>query len=118
MTDAPALSSTVVLVPRDGMGSADTALQHALMSKYLGLLVVGDLVPAALCFYTDGVHLVVEGSPVLEVLRSLERRGCLLLVCSTCLEFFGLKGQARVGTVCGMPDIVNAQLQADRVITL
>jgi hypothetical protein len=39
-------------------------------------------------------------------------------VCSTCLEYFGLRDKVRVGTVCGMPDILNAQIQASRVMTI
>ncbi len=118
MSDTASFRSTVLMIPRDGVGSADSALQHALASKYLGLLLAGDLVPAAMCFLTEGVHLVVEGSPLLESLRAIEAKGCKLLVCTTCLEYFNLKDRVRVGTVCGMPDILNAQLSATRVITL
>jgi hypothetical protein len=118
MSEKNALASTVILVTREGLGSGEPGLQHALVGKYLGLLLAGDLVPQALCFYTEGVHLVCEGSPVLEPLRALEQRGCRLLVCTTCLEFYRLKDQARVGTQCGMPDILNAQIQAAKVITV
>ena len=118
MRTTASLSSAVILFTRDGLGSADTPLQHALASKYLGLLLAGELTPAAMCFYTEGVHLVVEGSPLLEPLAELERRGCRLLVCTTCLEYFALKDRLRVGTACGMPDILDAQLRAGRVITV
>jgi hypothetical protein len=118
MSTPATFARTVLLFTRDGIGSADTPLQHALASKYLGLLQAGDFVPAAICFYTEGVHLVAEGSPLLEPLAELERRGCRLLVCATCLEYFGLKDRVRAGTVCGMPDILDAQLRADRVITV
>jgi hypothetical protein len=118
MADSPTQRSTVILITHDGMGHGDTDLQHALLSKYLGLLLAGNMIPGAMCFYTDGVHLVSEGSPVLDSLRALEQRGCRLLVCSTCLEYLGLRDQVRVGTVCGMPDILNAQIQASKVITI
>jgi hypothetical protein len=118
MSDDARLTSTVILVPREGMGSAERELQLALMGKYLGLLLAGGLTPRALCFTTEGVHLVCEGSPVLEALRALEQRGCRLLVCTTCLEFYGLKDRQRVGTACAMPDILGAQIEAAKVITL
>jgi hypothetical protein len=110
--------STVILFTREGLGSGDQALQLALAGKDHGQLQAGDLAPRALCFYTEGVHLVVEGSPVLEPLRALEKRGCRLLVCTTCLEFYGLNDRQRVGTACAMPDILSAQLEATKVITL
>ena len=118
MHDTNAFAATVLMVTRDGFGSAEPALPHALMGKYLGLLLAGDLTPRALCFVTEGVHLACEGSPVLEELRRLGERGCRLLVCTTCLEFYGLKEKLRAGTACGMPDILNAQLEAAKVITL
>jgi hypothetical protein len=118
MSETNAFASTVILVTRDGLGSAEPALQHALMGKYLGLLLAGGFTPRALCFYTEGVHLACEGSPVLDELRKLGERGCRLLVCTTCLEFYGLNDQLRAGTACGMPDILNVQLDATKVITV
>ena len=118
MTASHDPASTVVLVTHDGMGSGDADLQRALMGKYLGLLLAGNLVPGAMCFYTDGVNLVAEGSALLDPLRALEQRGCRLLVCTTCLEFYGLKDRLRVGTACGMPDILNAQMHAAKVVTI
>jgi hypothetical protein len=112
------LASAVILVPREGLGSGEPELQLALMGKYLGLLLAGDLTPRALCFYTEGVHLVCDGSPVIESLHELEQRGCRLLVCTTCLEFYGLKDRQRAGHACAMPDILGAQLEAAKVITL
>ena len=54
------------------MGAADQALQHTLLRKYLLLLQENNTLPGAICFYTSGVKMVVEGSPVLDVLQSLE----------------------------------------------
>ena len=118
MSRTPSFSSTCLLVAHDGLGSGEPELQHALMDKYLGLLLAGDLTPRVLCFYTEGVMLACEGSPVLEALRSLEQRGCRLLVCTTCLDFYGLRDRVRVGTPCAMPDILSAQLEAEKVITI
>ena len=118
MSETNTFASTVLMVPRDGFGSAEPALQHALMAKYLGLLLAGGLTPRAVCFVTEGVHLACDGSPVLDELRRLGERGCRLLVCTTCLEFYGLKDQVRAGTACGMPDILNAQMEAAKVITV
>ena len=118
MPDRASISSTVILLTREGLGSGAPELQLALLGKYLGLLLAGGLTPRALCFYTEGVHLVCEGSSLLEALRLLEQHGCRLLVCTTCLEFYGLKDKLRVGTACAMPDILSAQLEAAKVITV
>jgi intracellular sulfur oxidation DsrE/DsrF family protein len=110
--------SVLIQVIHDGMGAADPALQHALLQKYLLLLQDNNSLPAAICFYTSGVKMVVEGSPVLDVLQSLEARGVHLIVCKTCLDYYGLLEKVRVGIVGGMGDIIAAQCMADKVISL
>jgi selenium metabolism protein YedF len=118
MTRADNEPATVILVTGDGMGRADEALQHKLITTYLKLLDNSNTLPAAICFYTEGVKLVTSGSPVLEVLRALEAEGVHLIICSTCLNYYGLQDQVEVGIVGGMTDIIEAQWRADKVITL
>ena len=111
-------SETVLLITRNGMGEADPALQQKLITTYLKLLVDGNLSPAVICFYTDGVRLCVEGSPVLDQLKALESMGVRLILCSTCLTYFNLADQVKVGIVGGMTDILEAQRRAGKVISL
>jgi selenium metabolism protein YedF len=111
-------SDTVILITRNGMGEADQVLQHKLIGTYLKLLDEHDILPGAICFYTEGVHLAVEGSPVIETLRSLEKKGVPLILCSTCLNYYNLMAKVKVGIVGGMGDILEAQQRASKVITL
>ncbi len=48
----------------------------------------------------------------------MEQEGVRLIICSTCLDYFGLTDKVRVGIVGGMPDIIEAQGKAGKVITL
>lgn len=100
------------------MGSADTPLQHKLLDTYLKLLMENQSLPSAICFYTEGVKLVVEGSPFLDRLSQIEQKGVHLIICSTCLNYYGLAENVRVGIVGGMSDILEAQRRAGKVITL
>jgi hypothetical protein len=118
LTERQGGKSVLIQVIHDGMGAADPALQHTLLRKYLLLLQENSALPGAICFYTSGVKMVVEGSPVLDVLQSLEARGVRLIVCKTCLDYFGLLEKVRVGIVGGMGDIITAQWLADKVISL
>jgi hypothetical protein len=111
-------SETVILIPHNGMGDAEPALQQKLITTYFKLLDENDILPAAICFYTNGVHLVVEGSLVLEPLKSLQAKGVRLILCSTCLNFYNLADKVQVGIVGGMTDIIEAQRRASKVITL
>ena len=112
------MDNTVILIPGYGMGNADKELQLILFGKYLEILSQNESLPAALCFYTDGVKLLCEGSPVLAQLRTIEEKGVRLIICSTCLNYLDLTEKVRAGIVGGMGDIVEAQIKADRVITI
>lgn len=114
------MKDTVLLCTRFGMGHTDiAALDQKLIVKYFSLILVSTELPAAICFYTDGVRLVTDDSPVLDQLGQLEKKGVRLIVCSTCLEEMGIaQSQVKVGIVGGMPDIIEAQTRADKVITL
>ncbi len=110
--------STVILVTSNGMGVAEEPLKHELLRIYLKMLMENEFVPGAICFYGDGVKVVIEGSPVLELLREMEAKGVRLIICITCLKYFGLENKVAVGIVGGMHDIMLAQWMADKVITL
>jgi hypothetical protein len=112
------MKDTIILVTNNGMGKAELELQHKLIAKYLELLMQNTNLPAAICFYTEGIKLTVTGSPVLEQLKTLETKGVRLIICSTCLDFYGLSDQTQVGIVGGMSDIVEAQTKASKVITI
>lgn len=109
---------TVVLITRDGMGEGDRELRHVLVKNYLTLLDQSGQIPDALCFYADGVKLAVEGSPVLAEIASLGAKGAKLVVCTTCLNHYGLMDRLAVGAPGGMTGIVEAQFGANRVISI
>jgi intracellular sulfur oxidation DsrE/DsrF family protein len=113
------LKKTVFVFTSYGLGQTENAdLKIKLAQKFLALLASADPLPAQICFYTDGVKLCVTGSPVLDELKALADKGVELVLCSTCLETFGLRDQVAVGIVGGMGDIIASIAGADNTITL
>jgi intracellular sulfur oxidation DsrE/DsrF family protein len=112
------MRSTVILVTGNGMGNAPEDLRLTLVKNYLGLLKDEKKLPVALLFYGEGVKLVCSDSPVIESLTVLSERGVNLIACKTCLNYFGLSDQVKVGHAGTMSDILTVQLAADKVITL
>ena len=111
--------SIVIVLKSNGMGTTDNqALRETLARKFLSLITDAEPLPDAICFYTDGVKLVCEGSPLLDELRALEDRGVRLIICKTCLDTFGLADRVRIGIVGGMGDIITAMWAADTLIEL
>ncbi len=113
------MQNTILLCTKFGMGQTDLPeLGIKLIHKYLALVIESKSFPGVICFYTDGVKLVTTGSPVLELLKQMETSGVRLIVCSTCLDTMGVADQVQVGIVGGMTDIIEAQIRAEKVITL
>lgn len=118
---ADAFADLTVVFNHDGMGNAEPALAHKLAATWLNMHDLDDRpgrLPRTICFYADGVKLACAGSPVLEELRSLEAKGVALIVCTTCLNHFGLLDDLAAGTAGGMKEIVDAQHAAAKVVTL
>jgi intracellular sulfur oxidation DsrE/DsrF family protein len=115
------MSKFVLLVTREGLGHVDpTDRQFGLemFDRFLHVLESQPVKPHAICFYTDGVRLVCEGSPALLGLRILQGQGVRLVACRTCLEHFRLTDKVAVGEVGGMNDIVGLLTEADSVVTV
>jgi sulfur relay (sulfurtransferase) complex TusBCD TusD component (DsrE family) len=113
------VKKTVFVFITYGIGQTDDAeLKIMLGRKFLALIAQADPLPAQICFYSDGVRLCVVDSPVLAELRLLEAKGVELVLCSTCLDRFGLTDQVAVGVVGGMADIITAITCADNTVTL
>ncbi len=113
------LKKTVYLFNSYGMGHTENAqLKINLAKKFLTLIADADPLPSQICFYTEGVRLCIAGSPVLDEFRLLADKGVELVLCSTCLDTFGLIDQVAIGVVGGMGDIITAIMNADNTITL
>ena len=108
-----------VFVGKDHVGEGDGELGHNLMKMALYTLSESDDVPASLLFMNAGVKLVAGGEQqVVDSVRALEEKGCEVLVCGTCLDFYGCKDQLAVGEVSNMYDILGRMQEAAKVITL
>ena len=112
------MSEVVILVTNSGLGVAEKGFREKMMGVFLSTLATFPQLPGKILFYTDGVKLVVEGSPVISELKALEEKGVHLIACGTCLDYFGLKDQVVVGEVGGMAAILEAMTEAEKVITV
>lgn len=111
-------NNTVYLFTRNGLGHAPAELQSVLVVKFLTLTLESRELPAKILFYTEGVRLACAGSPVVDLLRQFEEQGVELVLCKTCLDFFGLVDAVQVGIVGGMGDILEALQKAEKVVSL
>ncbi len=112
--DAPA----VVLIGGAGLGRGDDELGGILMRGVLYALSQRAEVPRTIIFYNGGARLTSAGSPALEDIRELERRGTEVLTCGTCLDYLGITDELAVGGVTNLYAITEAMMGTGRVVTL
>ena len=112
---APAPQSTVVVFSSDRMGDGDPELGAILMRAFCQTIVQVEA-PQKLLFYNRGIFLTLNDSPVLSELKGLEEMGVGLLVCGTCLDYYKVRDRLAVGQVSNMFSILEAQMQAGRII--
>lgn len=110
--------NTVLLFSRYGLGHAPEDLQLSLVNKFLALTLDSGELPAKILFYTEGVKLVCQGSPVVSLFKMMEDRGVELVICKTCLDFFGMTDMVAAGVIGGMPDIIEVINKAPKIISL
>jgi len=108
----------MVLCATDRIGFGDDILGQKLMINFLRTLGEMGNELWRLVFVNNGVKLTIDGSEVLDTLLKYEAEGLTLLVCGTCLDYFGLLERKEVGRTTNMLDIVTAMHLADKVINI
>ena len=119
-TEAVAAPSNgaVVFITTDKLGEGDERLGSILMKAFLNTLHDSEPKPAMVLFINNGVRLTVEGSEMLDSLEALAGDGVQIMSCGTCLTYYDIVGKLKVGIIGNMYDIVNALLEASKVIKI
>ena len=106
----------VIVISANQMGSGSEELGKTLLKGFLYAVTQQEELPKTMLFYNSGVYMTCEDSPSLEDLKSLEAQGANIMSCGTCLNYYGLTDQLKVGSVTNMYDIVETMEQADSII--
>lgn len=111
--------SYAVFFNKEGLGSGDAELGMNLAKMAIFTLSESENIPTYVLFMNGGVKLTTGVEPqIIENLNTLIEKGTKVLVCGTCLNFFGIKEDCKVGTVSNMYDILGAMQEVSKVITL
>ncbi len=111
--------SYAVFIGKDHVGEGDPELGHNLAKMAITALSEADDAPEALMFMNSGVKLLCEDEEqIINGVSSLQDGGCDILACGTCLDFYGLKDDLKVGEISNMYDILDRMRAVSKVITL
>ncbi len=108
---------TIIILHSEVLGRGDDKLGTMMMGSFLRKLWAHSKKPDAIIFYNTAVKLLLKGSPVLDALTGLADGGVDLIACSTCINFFNVKEEMRIGRIGEMPELVSLLLGSEKVIT-
>ncbi len=108
----------LVFITTESIGHGDDKLGRKLMKNFLATLPEMGKSLWRIILVNGGVKLAVDGSPFVEDLRKLEEAGVSILVCGTCLDYFGLLNKKKVGETTNMLDVVTSLQLASKVIKI
>lgn len=118
---APASQSGgyAVFIGKDHLGEGEQELGYNLIKMAIYTLSQGDNTPASVLFMNGGVKLPAgDEQQILDSLNDLIAKGTEVLVCGTCLNYYGIAERLKVGTVSNMYDILEKMHAAAKVIAL
>ena len=94
-----------IVISRYGMGEGDPELSLALLEKYFSCSLENQDIKDFYVFYNRGVCAALQHENILELLERIQQAGAQIYFCGTCLEFYGIASQLKVGKLCCMNDI-------------
>jgi selenium metabolism protein YedF len=95
----------VFYITSDEIGKGEPELGRTLMKMFLYAAAESDAPPSALIFLNSGIKLVTENDETAAHVAKLEAAGADVLVCGTCLDYYGLKDELKAGRVSNMYEI-------------
>ncbi|MBZ0264274.1 sulfurtransferase-like selenium metabolism protein YedF [bacterium] len=110
------IGNYVLQLGSDTLGRGDDVLGKRLAISFLTLLPESEVLPKAILMFNRGVFHAVQDSETLEVLKEMESAGTTILICGTCVDYFGIADKIGVGKVSNMVEITKSMLEAGKVI--
>lgn len=108
----------VIFIGSDELGRGERELGTALAKAFLYACTENEDRPSKMVFMNSGVRLVTENDETVAHVKQLEDGGVEIVVCGTCLDFYGLKEDLQVGRVSNMYEIQSILIGAGHLVSL
>ncbi|MCB2229076.1 sulfurtransferase-like selenium metabolism protein YedF [bacterium] len=110
-------NSFLLVLKSSGIGDGEIDLGNKLMRSFLSMLLEMNEIPSRIICMNSGVYLTTEGSPVEDILESMQSQGTAILSCGTCLDYFNRRDKLIIGQPSNMRETVEAMLNYKKVVT-
>ena len=100
------------------LDDGDEELGKILMSEYFEALNECEKLPKEILFLNSAVKLFHKDSKALEDIRMLYKKGVVILINDTSLDYYNLKEDITFGEIANMYDMVIAMKKSKKLIKL
>lgn len=107
-----------LFVSKEFMGTGDDVLGKKLIDMFLYTLTETEDLPKNIIFMNGGVKITCFDEQAIEHLKVLNKLGVKIVVCGTCINFFGIEKDLKIGEISNMYEITELLQEAPKVITL
>lgn len=112
------LEDKCIFISSDKMGQGNDELGEVLIKGYIYTLTEAKPYPKSIIFVNSGVKLTAQNLSTIENLKILESAGVEILSCGTCLDYYNLKEDLKVGSVTNMYTIVDIMNNSSKTISI
>lgn len=116
--ELPNGSNEIVAIMSNKMGNGNDELGEVLIKSFIFALTEATPLPKSVLFLNGGVELTTINEATVENIKKLEEAGVEILSCGTCLDYYNLKAELKVGSITNMYTIVETMKSTSNLITV
>lgn len=116
--DQKDLGGMTYLILSDELGRGERELGEVLMKGFLYTLSQTEPLPKKLVLLNSAIRLSTVNEETVAHLKDMEARGTEVYSCGTCLNFYNLAEELKVGLIGNMYDVVEAISQTKNKISV
>ena len=106
----------VVAIKSEYMGEGDVELGELLLRAYINTLSENDFLPQTIILYNNGVKIALSDRDTSRSLEEMEKKGVELILCGTCIDFYKLKPEIKIGKISNMFVIADKLSKAINIV--
>ena len=113
-----AFKDLTIAIGSNQMGTGEEELGHILMKSFIYTIRETTPLPRSIVLFNSGIKIVCEESQIVDDLKAMVEMGVEILVCGTCLDYYNLKDQIKVGEIANMYSIYEEMRNANNTLNL
>ncbi|OEG62741.1 MAG: SirA family protein [Halanaerobium sp. MDAL1] len=115
-SDAENNGAKIYLISADTMGDGERELGQILIKGFISTIKELDPLPKRIIFLNSGVKLATK-EDIIFYLKELEELGVEIFFCGTCVDYYGLQEEIKVGEISNMFEIAD-NLNREDLVTI